>query len=53
VIIFRQQGLMGRKEFSWDMFTAGNIAAAFKKVFVRSTGRPHQEKKIGKTTGEE
>jgi branched-chain amino acid transport system permease protein len=31
VIIFRQQGLMGRKELSWDMITNINLSKLFKK----------------------
>ena len=45
VIIFRQQGLMGRKEFSWDMIANPKIMAAFRKIFARPANRPNRVKK--------
>ncbi|MDR0583959.1 MAG: branched-chain amino acid ABC transporter permease [Treponema sp.] len=35
VVIYRQQGLMGKKEFSWDMLTDFSAAALFKKRSAR------------------
>jgi branched-chain amino acid transport system permease protein len=35
VVIYRQQGLMGKKEFSWDMVTNSPAAAFLKKRFAR------------------
>jgi branched-chain amino acid transport system permease protein len=35
VVIYRQQGLMGRKEFSWDMITGFRIPAFLKKWSVK------------------
>jgi branched-chain amino acid transport system permease protein len=36
VVIYRQQGLMGKKEFSWDMITNPPLPAVLKKRFARS-----------------
>ncbi|MCL2878918.1 MAG: branched-chain amino acid ABC transporter permease [Treponema sp.] len=38
VIIFRQQGLMGRKEFSWDMFTNSKAVPFVRKLFSHISG---------------
>ncbi|MDR1574514.1 MAG: branched-chain amino acid ABC transporter permease [Treponema sp.] len=35
VVIYRQQGLMGKKEFSWDMLAGSPAAAVLKKRFAR------------------
>ncbi|MDR1252503.1 MAG: branched-chain amino acid ABC transporter permease [Treponema sp.] len=35
VVIYRQQGLMGKKEFSWDMITDSPLPAVLKKRFAR------------------
>ena len=35
VVIYRQQGLMGNKEFSWDMITGSPIPARLRKRFGR------------------
>jgi branched-chain amino acid transport system permease protein len=39
VVIFRQQGLMGKKEFSWDMITNSDIVPFLKKCFARKGGK--------------
>ncbi|GHV95650.1 branched-chain amino acid ABC transporter permease [Spirochaetia bacterium] len=39
VVIFRQQGLMGNKEFSWDMITNPDIVPFFKKRLTRKGGK--------------
>jgi branched-chain amino acid transport system permease protein len=39
VVIYRQQGLMGKKEFSWDMITNPAIVPAVKKLFTRRGAR--------------
>jgi branched-chain amino acid transport system permease protein len=48
VIIFRQQGLMGRNEFSWDMLANSKAAAVFRKIGARSGGRPNRGNKAGR-----
>jgi len=35
VVIYRQQGLMGRKEFSWDMITNPKIPPGIKALYAR------------------
>jgi branched-chain amino acid transport system permease protein len=39
VVIYRQQGLMGKKELNWDMITNPSIVPAIKKLFARGGAR--------------
>jgi hypothetical protein len=49
VIIFRQQGLMGRNEFSWDMLVNVKPPEFLRKFFARFGGiRPKGGTKAGR-----
>ena len=39
VVIYRQQGLMGKKELNWDMITNPSIVPAIKKLFAQRGAR--------------
>ncbi|MDR2134041.1 MAG: branched-chain amino acid ABC transporter permease [Treponema sp.] len=40
VVIYRQQGLMGKKEFSWDMITNPSLTPGLKRIFAgRGSGK--------------
>ncbi|MDR1586370.1 MAG: branched-chain amino acid ABC transporter permease [Treponema sp.] len=39
VVIYRQHGLMGKKEFSWDLITNASLPPGLKKILARHRGK--------------
>ena len=43
VVIYRQHGLMGKKEFSWDMLSRAGLLPPVKKIFGRKENKSSKE----------